>query len=487
MMHRRWLTAITATALLATASTALAQPKPAPSAAASTAPSAQPKDAKKTDAPAASGSLPAGHPQVGDGMPAGHPQVGVGDPGDEAAPQGHGARGGGGDRFFTPPPDGAVDDPSLPAGTIVVSIKDAQDRPLPQAPIALGILHSTVAKGDSRERKTATTDESGAARFDGLSFGSGHTYEVVTTRGSARYGHPPVGLGDKVGKRIVVHAYDSAARIEDLAVAMQGAVFVSLRESGIQVEQLVSVYNLGPISWMADAKFQLPKGFKAFNKADAVGDARIDEIPGEGAALRGTFPPGRTDIEFRYQIPLENSEQQTFSVDLPPRVAMARVIAEASRNMALGVSGFPDAQRTEGRDGKRLLITEHQATRAEGGIPRVEIRLSGLPTPGPGRWVAVLLAIGALVAGIVYFNEHKSAALDDDARRDLLEAREALLGEIVALERAHKSGEIGAKTYARIRVSLLDALSRIMNMLEDAKRARALKRGPRRGKAEPAT
>ena len=485
-MRRNWLTAFTTAALLTSAIPVLAQPKPAPSSAASAAPSAQPKDAKKSDAKptasAAAGGLPAGHPPTGEGMPAGHPKVGA-DPGDEASPHGRG----GGREFFTPPPDGAVDDPSLPAGTIVVNIKDAQDRPLPQAPIVLGVLHSTVAKGDTHERKTATTDDSGAVRFDGLSFGSGHTYEVTTTRGPARYAHPPVGLGDKVGKRIVVHAYESSPRIDSLAVAMQGAVFVSLRESAIQVEQLISVYNLGPISWTADAKFQLPAGFKAFNKPETSGDARIEEVPGTGAALRGTFPPGRTDIDFRYQIPLDNSEQQTFSLQLPPRVAMARVIAEASRNMGLSVSGFPEAQRTEGRDGKRLLITEHQATRAEGGVPQLEIRLSGLPTPGPGRWIAVALGVVALIVGGMYFREHKDGALDDDARRDLIEAREALLGEIVALERAHRSGEIGAKTYARIRASLLDALSRIMNMREDAKRARALRKGPRREKAEPAT
>ncbi|MFT3773817.1 MAG: fumarylacetoacetate hydrolase family protein [Minicystis sp.] len=416
MRRSGWIAALAAAMTIAGAGPAIGQTKSAPSASASAAPSAQPKDAKK-EAPASTGSMPAGHPPVGNGMPAGHPSV-DGDPGDEVAPQGHGARGAD-PRFFTPPQDVAIDDGALPAGTIVVMIKDAQDRPIPRAPITLGILHSTVAKGESRERKSAVADEAGEARFDNLSFGSGHSYEITTTRGPARYGHPPVGLGDKSGKRVVVHAYETASRIEDLAVAMQGLVFVALKEDAIQVEQLISVYNLGPISWMADTTFELPKGFKAFNKQEAGGDARIDEVPGKGAALRGTFPPGRTDIDFRYQIPLDNEERQTLKLQLPPRVAQARVLAESSKTMALGVAGFPDAQRTQGRDGKRLLITEHQATRAEGGIPALEITLSGLPTPGPGRWVAVLLAVAALAAGFLYFRDHGSETIDEDARQDL--------------------------------------------------------------------
>lgn len=481
MKFRRASAALAAVMILGSAASAIGQTKAAPSAsaAAKAAPSAS---AAASAAPAASGSaLPEGHPPVGDGLPSGHPPV-EGDADADAAPSPHG--GGGGDpRFFTPPQDVAADDPSLPAGTVVVTIKDAQDRPLPRAPVTLNILHASVAKGEARERKSVVTDEGGTFRFDGLSFGTGHSYEVITSRGPARYSHPPVGLGDKAGKRIVVHAYDTSANIQDLSVAMQGMVFVSLREDAIQVEQLVSVYNLGPISWIADATFPLPEGFKAFNKQESDGDARVDEVSGTGAALRGTFPPGRTDLDFRYQIPLANDPTQALHIGMPPRVAQARVIAESSKTMTLTVAGFPAAQPTTGRDGKRLLVTERQATRAEGGVAAMDVTLGGLPTPGQGRWVAVLLAVLSLGAGLLYFTNHKDAAVDDDARQDLIEAREALLDELVALERAFKSGEVGPKAYARIRASLTDALARIVRMLDEARPARATKGGPRRPKA----
>ena len=329
------------------------------------------------------------------------------------------------------------------------------------------MLHSTVAKGESRERKSREADENGEARFDGLAFGSGHSYRVTTTRGGATYGQPPVALADRAGKRIYLHAYETATRVEDLSVAMQGVVYISLHDDSIQVEQLLSIYNLGAVSWIADATFELPAGFKAFNKQDAAGEGRIDEVPGTGAAVRGTFPPGRQDLDFRYQIPLDSAEKQTLRIRLPPRVAQARVMAESSRSMGLEVKGFPTPQRTEARDGKRLLVTEMQASRSDGGVREIEITLSGLPTR-PGRWVALVLAGLALAGGLYCFAQHGSDTADDEVRGDLKEAREALLSEIVALERSFKSGEIGPKTHARVRASLVDALARIVTMIDEA-------------------
>jgi hypothetical protein len=54
---------------------------------------------------------------------------------------------------------------------------------------------------------------------------------------------------------------------------------------------------------------------------------------------------------------------------------------------------------------------------------------------------------------------------DQAARQDLLEAREALLSELVALERARGRAEIGPKSYERVRTLLVDALARILDKL----------------------
>lgn len=97
--------------------------------------------------------------------------------------------------------------------------------------------------------------------------------------------------------------------------------------------------------------------------------------------------------------------------------------------------------------------------------------------------IAVVLAVLAFGSGVVYFGTSSGGLRDEDSRRDLAEAREALLGELVALERARKSGEVGPKTYARVRASLLDALARIVTMIEGA----APRKKPPRATRKPPT
>src|SRR5262249_27437358 len=131
---------------------------------------------------------------------------------------------------------------------------------------------------------------------------------------------------------------------------------------------------------------------------------------------------------------------------------------------------------------KRLLVTERQVSRSEGGIQTLDITLSGLPTPPPGRWVALSLAGVALILGIGYVVRRRDTdpVLDDDARADLLEAQPALLRESGALERAHRSGEVGPKTYARVRAGLLDALARVAARLDEHRPARPTPKKKRR-------
>jgi hypothetical protein len=449
----------------------------------------RPSAAPKSDKPADKGSkpadpkgiasaLPPGHPETG-ALPSGHPAVpDEADDDEDAPPNPHaaaGAHGGGDPRFYQAPPDGTQDDPTLPVGTIVVSLRDAQDHPIPHAKFTLNELFNTVAKGESPERITQReVGDDGTLRLENLTIGTGTTYRVSSARAGGQYSLPRFPLNDKAGKRAVLHLFDTSPNIDELSAGIQGVVYVTLKEDVIQVEQLISVFNLGEVAWVPEAPFKLPAGFKAFNKQDAPGEARIEEVKDHGAALRGTFGPGRHDLDFRYQIPLDGSEKQTFVIELPPSVAQLRVMAESSRSMALKVVGFPDAEKTT-REGKRLLVTERQFARAERTKQAsVEIALTGLPVLGPGRWIAVVLAVIALGSGIAYVARRRDdGEIDDDTRHDLVEAREALLAEFVALERAHRSGEIGPKSYARLRSSLLDALAQIVSQLDVARSAKA--------------
>ncbi len=402
-------------------------------------------------------------------MPPGHPPAGGNDRGDSPASPHGGSGGARKSQLFEAPPDTAVDDASLPVGTIILSLRDANEQPLPGTDVTLGILHNTVATGESRERKEATTDAEGNLRWDGMAHGSSTSYRVSVTRGKAKFGTEPFAIGDRAGKRVVLHVYNASPDIDETLIGVQGVVYLALRESSIFTQNVFAFYNLGRVAWVPENQtVELPEGYKTFNRPDSMDGVGIDEVNGKGL-LRGTIGPGQHQVDYTFSIPLESQDKQVIKLELPPHVAQMRVMVESSKNMNAEVAGFPAARKTKNRDGKRVLVTEKMVSRESGGLTTIEITLTGLPTAGPWRWLAVLLSLGAVVAGFVYVAQRREqGGPDEETRRDLVEAREALLGEIVELERAHRAGEIGPKTYHRLRDALLDALERLVNKISEA-------------------
>ncbi len=413
------------------------------------------------------GSLPAGHPPVAN-------DDGADDPSGDATGQPEGQHNPGmpGQRV---PANTSIVDPALPAGTIVVEVRDKDEQPIAGADVMLGILQNSVAKGESRSRRMGHGDATGAVRFDGLTGGSAIAYRVsIAWSGAvgaqpgdasahASYAAIPFNLEPNAGQRVRLHVYPTTSKIDDALVAMQSVVYIELKDDVLQFEEMLSVYNFGSVTWVPnDLVFELPKGWKALTSQQQMSDVGVDSVEGRGARLRGTFAPGQHDIEMRFQVPYDGSSRVDLVQALPPHVASARVIAEAARDMVLEVPGFPAAALQQNGRGQRVLITERQMKPGEAASD-LRITLDHLPGPGPGRWIASGISV-ALVLGGLFIARGKTgrriAAAENET--ELERARERLLDELARLERAHTAGEVGPKTYERARRLLLDSLARVL-------------------------
>jgi hypothetical protein len=93
-----------------------------------------------------------------------------------------------------------------------------------------------------------------------------------------------------------------------------------------------------------------------------------------------------------------------------------------------------------------------------------------LPTRGITPWIAAAAAATTAGGALAYVVSRRGQphTLAADTRDDLLEAKEAMLLEIVELERAHRTGAVGPRAYDRLRKAMLDALARIVDKLEAA-------------------
>jgi hypothetical protein len=422
-------------------------------------------------AASSSAGLPPGHPNVtengagedNDDLPPGHPR-----PSAAAAPKE--------DQL---PEDTSDVDKTLPAGTIIVEVRDRFDKPMPHVNVTMGILRNTVAKGESRSRTIKETDDAGNLRFDGLDAGAGVAYRITVPWGDngggevATYAAFPFQLDLHNGERVRVHVYPVTGRIEEAMVGMDARIVVELKDDALQITERYQVFNFGTVTWVPnDVVVNLPPGFKAFNAQKEMSDTGFDEAPGKGAKMRGTFTPGQHEMIFRYQIPYGGEETAEFSHSLPPHVARMMVVAEANKDMVLRVADFPTSQRDRSQTGQGVLVTQRELRSGDQPMKRVRVTLENIPTEGGAKWIAVAISALTMATGIYVAIEQERARRqqaekskgkkkgreDEDAER----ARGRLVAEIASLDKAHTAGEIGPKAYARIREALLDALARLM-------------------------
>jgi len=432
-------------ALALTPSAALARDQPpskvaAPSASASGSAATPPGQSAAATAP-----LPAGHPSV--------PMGGEGEEDEEEGARPSAPVPG----MFQPPPDSAEEDASLPAGTLAIDVKDADNRPLPKLSLVVSILHQSIAKGQSKEYRSVVTDAGGHAVLEHLDVGSEVSYSVKHMTGGATFMSPPAQLNALRGERIVLHVYKVVHDLLSASVAAQGTVFFEVKDDRIQVEEGLTLYNFGRTAWLADdVVMKLPEGFTAVTSQGGMSDEGVDAVEKVGARIHGTFAPGRHDLEFRWQLPYHDEKELEIDVNLPPNVAIMRVLAAAGRETTLKVTGFPEAQKQADRQGGKVLITEKQTTRAAP-LQSVHVVIGGLITPGPARLYASGLAALTVFLGL-FLGVGRKASTAAGARSE----RADLLAEMEELERLHRSGEIGPKTYERTRRELVDAIAQTL-------------------------
>jgi hypothetical protein len=396
-------------------------------------------------------------------MPAGHPSVGG-----AAAPP-------------APEQDAVLAAPNLPAGTIQLKLVDGQGRAIPNANVSLSINFQKISEGEQRTEQPGKTNAEGVATFSGLTPSSDFSYRITTRSGPAEYASDPIQLKPDMGMLALLHVYPVTRKIEEASVGSRGFVYVETRDAVFQFEVLFRVFNMGGVTWVPEgATMTLPAGFKAFKAGQSMSDVRFEELPGKGVKLAGTFSPGQHDVSFRFQVPRHEESSASFRFGLPPHTAEIRFIAEAAPSMELDIDGFEKPQVDVNQNGQRVVVTRHVAKRGEAALSSFNAVLSGIPTPGAGRWIAVAVALALAALGFAAFR----GKLGQDAQSDLQErdadrAQKVLLDELVELTRAKRAERIGPSTFETARRTLVEALARILSQNppsgRKARRARGAK------------
>jgi hypothetical protein len=382
------------------------------------------------------------------------------DGGDDSNPHGRAAAAAGGvPGMFEPPEDVEEPDPTRPPGVIVVDLHDADEKPVAREEVTLGVLINSVAKGDSRKHLQGTTDQAGRVVFSGLEQASNVAYRVSVGYQGGAFAATPFQLQQARAMHVVLHVYPVTRDIQQALIVAEATVACEVREDRIQIEQALTIYNLGRTAWVPDdVRMKLPAGYTAFNSQASMSDQGADEVDGT-ARLHGTFPPGRHAVEFRWQVPWSGEKDVDFEVGLPPHVAIARVMMPATSDIKLLAEGFPPTEVRHDQQGQSFLVTERRLRPEDPKLTAVGLGIHDLPTPGPGRLLATLLAACGVAAGLVLALSGRGGG---SAGGQAKSSRASILEELAELERGRETGEVGPKTYDRVRRELIDALARTL-------------------------
>jgi hypothetical protein len=360
--------------------------------------------------------------------------------------------------MFQPPEDTEVPDATLAPGTIIVDLRDADDRPIRGETVTLGMLINSIAKGDSRKHQQIVTDDSGRGVFAGLDTASNIAYRVSCGYQGGAFAASPFQLQQAKAMHVTLHVYPVARDIRDARVVCETTLATEVRDERIMVEEVINVYNVGRNAWQPDgATIALPESYTAFSTQASMSDQGVDESSGS-AKLRGTFPPGRHTVDFRWQLPWSGDKDVDFDVGLPPHAAIVRVMMPAAVGIKLAPVGFPPPEVRQDGQGQSFLVTERRVRPDEGRLASVTIGIHDIPVAGGGRTVATGLAAGGVAVGLLLATSRRR-------RRGAQEpsgTRETLLEELAELEHARADGDVGPQTYERARRELIDSLARVL-------------------------
>jgi hypothetical protein len=219
-------------------------------------------------------------------------------------------------------------------------------------------------------------------------------------------------------------------------------------------------------------RYELPEGVKAIQIKEDVGDARFVQDGDTAIRLAGTFAPGQHDLMLRFHLDTDGKSQRKIAFPTSVHLGSVRVLLDSAPGMTLKINGFPDPTESRNQDGQRRLIASRDFLTEKTRAPeKIEVQISGIPTPASGRFFAVslasVIAVGGLVASVGRFRA-RSPLRSQLSKEERERAGELLLDELIRLEQAFKQGEIGRKTHESAKRQLLEAYARLGAGLQTA-------------------
>ena len=349
--------------------------------------------------------------------------------------------------------------PDLPVGTATARVIRGQ--------LTNPLEGQTVELTGAGETKKATTDAAGRATFTSLAPGS-HVKMSVTV-GAETIDSREFDVPSQGGIRVMLVATDVATEAraaEDkklgkeppvkgtVVLGDQSRFVIEMGDDALNVFNLMQIVNTArrQVDTGGPLVFELPKA--AVGAGLMEGSWPNAVAAGNKVTVNGPFPPGVTNVQFGYSMPL-GSETITIDQRMPAQLTQVTVVAQKTAGMEVSSPQVKD-HRDMQAEGQDYIVGQGGGVRAG---ESVSLTLSGLPhRPAWPRNVALTLAVAILGAGAWGAMRRQTNTAAKDRRHRLQARRDSLFAKLTALETERRQGRIDAAGYAAKRETLVSAL-----------------------------
>jgi hypothetical protein len=331
------------------------------------------------------------------------------------------------------------------------------------------VTHAVELQVAGKTTETATTDESGHVRFGGIAPGT--TVKAIATVDGERLESEEFPVPARGGIRLLLAASRGAAAGAEAAdaavtgevtIAGQSRMVIEPGEESVALYYLLDVSNTtgAPVNPKTPFTFDMPAGAVGTTVLDS--SSRLVRAQGSQVRVEGPFPPGITPIEVACELPYRRGSLQVIQ-RFPARLDQFALFVRSSSGLSVR---SPQIARQEEitPQGQRYVASTGGAVAA--GQPIV-IDLGGLPHHSEAaRWTALSIAAGILVLGAWSAFGRGDSTSHVPERKRLVQKREQLFGELVALEIGNADGRRDPARYIRRRAELVAALEQVYGSLD---------------------
>jgi hypothetical protein len=335
----------------------------------------------------------------------------------------------------------ATADTTLPVGTLEVHVLDEDGTPIRNHAVLLGMIDKS-SKIDVRRGKS---DANGLARFSDLPTGEGTGYAAVVEWNGSRLGTAPFPMPSVGGARAEIRALARTADPSVMTIGPGARIVLQMHEDTLQFLEMFpfennsdKMFDPGP----GAIEIPLPGGFVGAQAQES--DRKVDVRSNHGMAVHGAFTPKTAipgtsaknagqEVAFGFVLPY-HGHTRAFVQPMPNGIGPFTLITQQIPGLSISGPGVGERQERE-LGGRKYWVMPVTAVPPGGAI---SFTMDGLPsTDATARNAAGVLALGLVASAFAFGRPPKGrgkAAHAADQRERLIDRREALYADLVALE-----------------------------------------------------